>query len=361
MAGMRTPALAVLLCLYWHHVNVKAGTLFAVPGDDVFFNITITSVRPSNGFIALEKSYVEKQNVMVFLDMKNPLVISSPYMGRINFIGNKVLDEVTFWLYNVTLEDAGEYCVVSVGIRKVYGSQILAVAGRPYIPTIVEITVPQVNKDHMLECKTHSNSRPKTNGFKLSFIWKRNDTVLLNTIIRTIQGEMLVIRRLQREDRFDKFTCIAFDSDKLPSDESNGYQIDPKYGPSEVLTLDPSNKTYFVEEGFEMANITCSADCHPRCIFSWDRGKRHGEKLYLGVIDAKSSGIYRCTAQNPVTNVSLTTALRVILNNCYVMQLALTNPDCYVMKLSLTDPDFYGMQSYLHVSDCNGMQYDHPL
>ncbi|KAK3594684.1 hypothetical protein CHS0354_016351 [Potamilus streckersoni] len=317
MAGLRTPALAVLLCLYWHHV--LAGTLFAVPGDDVFFNISITSVRPSDSFIALERIPDEKHKVMVFLDRTSPPDISGPYRGRINFTGNISQAEMNFWLYNVSIEDAGEFRVVPVGIRKVFGSQILAVAGRPDNPTIVERTIPQVNKDHVLECKTRSNSRPETNGFKPSFIWKRNDTILENNSVRTVQGETLIIRRLQREDRFDKYTCIAYDSDKLPSNGSSYYQIDPKYGPSEELTLDPSNKTYFVEEGFEMANITCSADCNPHCIFSWDGHVSRGAKLYLGIIDKKRSGIYRCTALNPVTNVSWTTALEVIITtekNC---------------------------------------------
>ncbi|KAL3884571.1 hypothetical protein ACJMK2_024703 [Sinanodonta woodiana] len=316
MAGLRTPALAVLLCLHWYHV--LTGTLFAVPGDDVLFNISIPGVRPTDGFIALQRKD-QTYKIMVFLDRITPPDISGSYRGRINFTGNLGQLEMNFWLYNVSIEDAGEFRVVPVGIKKVFGSQILAVAGRPDNPTIIETTIPQVNKDHVLECRTRSNSRPETNGFNTSFIWKRNDTILENNSIRTIQGDKLIIRRLQREDRFDKYICIAYDSDRLPSNESTHYQIDPKYGPSKELTLDPSNITYAVEEGFEMESITCSADCHPHCIFSWDRGVRHGAKLYLGVIDKTKYGIYRCTAMNPVTNASCTTAIEVIFtteNNC---------------------------------------------
>ncbi|KAL3884577.1 hypothetical protein ACJMK2_024709 [Sinanodonta woodiana] len=313
MAGLRTPALVVLLCLHWHHVIVKAGTLFAVPGDDVFFNISISIVASTDGFIAVEKHVVDKHKVMVFLDITNPPDISAQYRGRINFTGNIGLTEMYFWLYNVSIEDAGEFRVVPVGIRKVFGSQILAVAGRPGNPTIVERTIPRVYKDHTLECEALSSSRPETNGYNMSFIWKLNGTTLVNTMVRIVQGKILIIRRLQREDRFDKFTCIAYDSDRLPSNESMYYQIDPYYGPAEELTLDPPNRTYFVEEGSVLASITCSADCHPHCIFSWDRGVRHGAKLNLDVIDKTKNGIYRCTAKNPVTHVSFTTALEVIL------------------------------------------------
>ncbi|KAL3884572.1 hypothetical protein ACJMK2_024704 [Sinanodonta woodiana] len=313
MAGLRTPALAVLLCLHWHHVIVKAGTLFAVPGDDVFFNISISIVSSNDGFIAVEKHVDDKHKVMVFVDITNPPYISAQYRDRINFPGIIGLTEMYFWLYNVSIEDAGEFRVVPVGIRKVLGSQILAVAGRPGNPTIVERTIPQVYKDHTLECEALSSSRPETNGFNMSFIWKLNGTILVNTMVRIVQGKILIIRRLQREDRFDKFTCIAYDSDRLPSNESMYYQIDPYYGPAEELTLDPPNRTYFVEEGSVLASITCSADCHPHCIFSWDRGVRHGAKLNLSVIDKTKNGIYRCTAKNPVTHVSFTTALEVIL------------------------------------------------
>ncbi|KAK3598499.1 hypothetical protein CHS0354_001037 [Potamilus streckersoni] len=318
MAGLRTSAVA-LLCLYWHYMHVKAGTLFAVPGDDVLFNISIAIAPVDNSFIALERSQDERHKIMVFLDRINPPEIAGAYRARIKYTGNIGRGEVTFRLYNVTLEDAGEFRVVPVGIRKVYGSQILAVAGQPDNPTIIERTIPQVNKDHVLECKTQSNSRPETNGFKMSFIWKRNDSVLANNSIQTVQEETLSIHRLQREDRFDKYTCIAFDSEKLKSNKSNYHQIDPKYGPSKELTLDPSNRTYFVEEGFEMRNIICSADCHPDCIYTWDNGVRQGKVLALGVIDDNKRGIYRCTAYNPITNVSLTTSIEVILtsrNNC---------------------------------------------
>ncbi|KAL3884283.1 hypothetical protein ACJMK2_024457 [Sinanodonta woodiana] len=318
MAGLRTSAFA-LLCLLWHYIHVKAGTLFAVPGDDVLFNISITIAHLDSSFIALEKSPDERYKIMVFLDKSDPPEVSGAYRARIKYTGNILRGEVSFLLTNVSLEDAGEFRVVPVGIRRVYGSQILAVAGRPDNPTIIERTIPQVNKDNVLECKTRSNSRPDTNGYKMSFIWKRNDTILSNNSIQTIQGEKLSIHRLQREDRFDKYTCIAFDNPKLPSNESYHHQIDPKYGPSNELTLDPSNRTYFVAEGFQMKNIVCKADCNPECIYTWGNGIRQGAVLSLGVIDEQKRGIYTCTAQNPITNISVSTSIEVILtsgNNC---------------------------------------------
>ncbi|KAK3602598.1 hypothetical protein CHS0354_034322 [Potamilus streckersoni] len=317
MAGLRTFALATLLCLYLHHKNVNAGTYFALPGEDVFFNISLTSAPLDNNFISLEKSPDDK--LMVFLSRVNPPEIAIGYRDRINYTGNMGQAEMTFWLYKVSMEDAGEFRVVLLGFGKVLGSQTLVVAGRPDIPTIVERTIAHVNKDYVMECKTQSRSRPETNGFQMHFIWKLNDTNLGNNSIHTVSGHILSIHRLQREDCFDKYSCIAYDNPTLPSNASNYFQIDPKYGPSEEMTLDPLNRTYLVVEGYQMRNITCSADCHPDCMFTWDRGMRQGAKLSLGVIDVDKGGNYTCTAQNPITNVSWTASIEVIItteNNC---------------------------------------------
>ncbi|KAL3869352.1 hypothetical protein ACJMK2_042045 [Sinanodonta woodiana] len=311
MVELRTHGLAAFLCLYLHHMNVNAGTLFANPGEDVFFNISLTSAPLDNNFISVEKNPDDK--LMVFLSRANPPTIADRYKYRVTYTGNIEQTEMTFLLNKVSIEDAGEFRVVLTGFGKVLGSQILAVAGRPDIPTIVERTIAQVNNDYVIECKTQSKSRPETNGFQTSFAWKINDTDLKNNSVHTVRGQMLSIHRLQREDRFDKYSCIAFDSPKMPSNASNYYQIDPKYGPSEELTLDPPTRTYIVKEGCQLKTIACSADCHPDCMFTWDRSIDIGAKLSLGVIDIDKSGNYTCTAHNPITNVSWTTSIEVIL------------------------------------------------
>ncbi|KAL3869350.1 hypothetical protein ACJMK2_042043 [Sinanodonta woodiana] len=311
MVELRTHVLAAFLCLYLHYMNVNAGTLFADPGEDVFFNISLTSAPLDNNFISVERSPEDK--LMVFLSRANPPTIADRYKGRVTYTGNTEQTEMTFLLKKVSIEDGGEFQVVLTGFRTVLGSQILAVAGRPDIPTIVERTIAQVNKDYVIECKTQSKSRPETNGFQTSFAWKINDTDLKNNSVHTVRGQMLSIHRLQREDRFDKYSCIAFDSPTLPSNASNYYQLDPKYGPSKELTLDPPTRTYIVKEGCQLKTITCSADCHPDCMFTWDRSIDIGAKLSLGVIDIDKSENYTCTAHNPITNISWTTSIEVML------------------------------------------------
>ena len=94
--------------------------------------------------------------------------------------------------------------------------------GKPTKPTV---TGPNADvtetSDVTLTCSSTSTSRPSyyAKTVSLTYTWYRNDTVITSDTGRT-----LVLRRVSRDVRFNKYSCQATES--LVSEKSEEIQID---------------------------------------------------------------------------------------------------------------------------------------
>ncbi|XP_063442082.1 hemicentin-1-like [Mytilus trossulus] len=101
-----------------------------------------------------------------------------------------------------------------------------------------------------------------------------------------------------------KYSCIA--SNSVSSLASSHINVIVNYGPA-VVDISPQKQFHIVNETDRVTNITCTADCNPRCILTWTGpnlpAKLPGHAssmLNIPNIARNQSGTYKCNASNTV-------------------------------------------------------------
>jgi hypothetical protein len=93
-------------------------------------------------------------------------------------------------------------------------------------------------------------------------------------------------------------------------------------GPIQI-EISPSDSTYTAIETGSINQITCTADCNPNCTTTWTGPNLPAGStsiLNLTNIDRNQAGVYKCTAVNDISSLSLN-KVNVIVNCKYEMYL----------------------------------------
>ncbi|VDI07996.1 Hypothetical predicted protein, partial [Mytilus galloprovincialis] len=77
-----------------------------------------------------------------------------------------------------------------------------------------------------------------------------------------------------------------------------------KYGPNKVI-LSPNTSFILLNEGSDVPNIKCKADCQPGCTFTWitPNGQVESKILNIKNIQINQTGTYKCNASNEVSHM----------------------------------------------------------
>ncbi|KAH3812747.1 hypothetical protein DPMN_141186 [Dreissena polymorpha] len=97
---------------------------------------------------------------------------------------------------------------------------------------------------------------------KCSFSWTKSGTEVSNSSV-------LSLGYAQR-NMAGNYVCTAKNPGSLYNISTGTFVLEIAYGP-ENITLSPVIKSYTLNEGQILNNITCSAKCVPECTFSWKR------------------------------------------------------------------------------------------
>ncbi|XP_048240964.1 basement membrane-specific heparan sulfate proteoglycan core protein-like [Haliotis rufescens] len=220
------------------------------------------------------------------------------YAGRLVYQGNIAARNVTFTLSNIQTSDAGTYTCGNGGATSVIQNcgQKLVVLGKPTTPGRPVSTTPVYNQQVTLTCSSTSTTVPSDHGLTLTYTWQRDNT----NITVTSPGSSYTYTVSSRDSH--SYRCRARESQGLESEWSQGYNMEPQYGPYAV-TLQPSTLSYTRREGQEsVPSILCSATCRPACTsYKWFKGgtvHSDGATLTLPVADRSQTGSYKCQASN---------------------------------------------------------------
>ncbi|XP_048241008.1 protein turtle-like [Haliotis rufescens] len=222
-------------------------------------------------------------------------VVFGSYRGRLENQGDIAARNVTFTLSNIQTSDAGTYTCRGGGATIVIQNcgQKLVVLGKPTTPVRPVSTTPVYNQQVTLTCSSTSTTVPADHGLTLTYIWQRDRT----DITVTSPGSPYTFRVSSRDSH--SYRCRARESQGLESEWSQGYNMEPQYGPYQI-SLTPSISSYTVTEHQALPSITCSAICRPGCTYRWfHNGTAFSSGAVLqGQADRSKTGSYRCQPSN---------------------------------------------------------------
>ncbi|XP_071094639.1 protein turtle homolog B-like [Haliotis cracherodii] len=240
---------------------------------------------------------VSPAGTTVFIVFSSGSVIpTGSYTGRLVYQGNIAARNVTFTLSNIQTSDAGTYTCGNGGTADVIQNcgQKLVVLGKPTTPGRPVSTTPVYNQQVTLTCNSTSTTVPADHNLTLTYTWQRNNT----DITVTSPGSPYIFTVSSRDSH--SYRCRAIESQGLESEWSQGYNMEPQYGPY-LISLTPSTSSYTVTEHQALPSITCSALCRPGCTYRWlhnGTGFSSGATLSLGQADRSKTGSYRCQPSN---------------------------------------------------------------
>ncbi|XP_048241019.1 neural cell adhesion molecule 1-like [Haliotis rufescens] len=222
----------------------------------------------------------------------NPL---PDYRDRLVYQGNRAARNVTFTLSNIQTSDAGTYTCGDGAPDTVIQNcgQKLVVLGVPTTPGRPVSTTPVYNQQVTLTCSSTSTTVPADHGLTLTYTWQRNNT----DITVTSPGSPYIFTVSSRDSH--SYRCRARESQGLESEWSQGYNMEPQYGPYQI-SLTPSTSSYTVTEHQALPSITCSALCRPGCSYRWlHNGTAFSNGAMLqGQADRSKTGSYICQPSN---------------------------------------------------------------
>lgn len=82
------------------------------------------------------------------------------------------------------------------------------------------------------------------------------------------------------------------------------------------MKLTPENRSYTLEVGQSLENITCTAECDPECSFSWTKAARiisNTSVLSYKINEKSDAGTFKCRATRP-PSYSASTSINLIVN-----------------------------------------------
>ncbi|XP_071094627.1 contactin-5-like [Haliotis cracherodii] len=222
-------------------------------------------------------------------------VILPNYRGRVVYQGNIAARSVTFTLSNIQTSDAGTYTCGAGGATAIIQNcgQKLVVLGKPTTPVRPVSTTPVYNQQVTLTCSSTSTTVPADHGLTLTYTWQRDNT----NITVPSPGSPYNFTVSSRDSHI--YRCRARESQGLESERSQGYNMEPQYGPYQI-SLTPSTPSYTVTEHHALPSITCSALCRPGCTYRWlHNGTTVSSGAMLqGQADRSETGSYRCQPSN---------------------------------------------------------------
>ncbi|XP_048241014.1 protein turtle homolog B-like isoform X2 [Haliotis rufescens] len=236
----------------------------------------------------------------------NPL---PDYRDRLVYQGNRAARNVTFSLSNIQTSDAGTYTCGNGQASAVIQNcgQKLVVLGKPTTPGRPVSTTPVYNQQVTLTCSSTSTSVPADYGLTLTYTWQRDNT----DITVTSPGSPYIFTVSFRDSH--SYRCRARESQGPESDWSQGYNMEPQYGPYQI-SLTPSTSSYTVPEHQALPLITCYALCRPGCTYRW---LHYGTTVSSGATlqgqaDRSKTGSYICQPSNTHgSSVSVTVSVDV--------------------------------------------------
>ncbi|XP_033726148.1 uncharacterized protein LOC117315853 [Pecten maximus] len=110
---------------------------------------------------------------------------------------------------SVRKTDAGYYYTVNER-GNVLGGQLLVATDAPTQPIITSSRITYVGRSVTLRCSSTSRSQPYNHGLVLVFTWEINNTVVYGERFN-VTGRRLSIDPVQRNDKFDKYTCVTYE------------------------------------------------------------------------------------------------------------------------------------------------------
>ncbi|XP_071095624.1 protein turtle homolog B-like [Haliotis cracherodii] len=248
-------------------------------------------LRPGNSFYT-----VSPAGAAVFIVTGPGVFLSTGnYTGRLVYQGNIAAMNVTFTLSNIQTSDAGTYTCGNGGPGNVIQNcgQKLVVLGKPTTPGRPVSTTPVYNQAVTLTCSSTSTTVPADHGLTLTYTWQRDNT----NITVTSPGSPYNFTVSSRDSH--SYRCRARESQGLESEWSQGYNMEPQYGPYQI-SLTPPTYAYTVTEHQALPSITCSALCRPGCTYMWlHNGTAFSSGAMLqGQADRSKTGSYRCQPSN---------------------------------------------------------------
>ncbi|XP_071095059.1 protein turtle homolog B-like [Haliotis cracherodii] len=218
------------------------------------------------------------------------------YTDRLVYQGNIAARNVTFTLTNIQTSDAGTYTCGNGGTATVIQNcgQKLFVLGKPTTPGRPVSTTPFYNQQVTLTCSCNSTTVPADHGLTLTYTWQRDNT----NITVTSPGSSYTFTLSSRDSH--SYRCRARKSQGLESEWSQGYNMQPQYGPYQI-SLTPSSSAYTVTQNQALPSITCSDLCRPGCTYRWLHNGTtvsSGATLSLGQADRSRTGSYTCQPSN---------------------------------------------------------------
>ncbi|XP_067657545.1 uncharacterized protein [Haliotis asinina] len=225
--------------------------------------------------------------------------------------------QLRFTIYNVAVQDAGTYyCQRSNGQEVTGCRQAVVIAQKPATPTITGPASNVSGENVTLTCSSSSISLPPDHPpLTMTYIWRRNMTLLESADESPTGGDDLTITHVSRENHGDTYSCKAVE-EGLESDWSHGHVLNVLYGPDQIHFNGTRSKLE-VEEG-KPVTVRCSADCNPTCTVTWwDTSRQvvitgHREAvLSIPAVDGSLSGQYTCHVNNSHGSASRNLTLKV--------------------------------------------------
>lgn len=185
---------------------------------------------------------------------------------------------IMFEIRNITLDDAGYYYGgIFFNGAGFGGGVILIVSGIPKKPRINGTLTTLVETYLELTCISKSTSAPDyySKLVTLYYTWFINNTKMDKETRDTLR------LKVTKGHRYTKYSCTATEED-LESDQSDAVQINPLYGPEQLIFTPKPNLNKYdkftVNEGDVVGPIFCSADCNPPCNVTWKYKESNGLK-----------------------------------------------------------------------------------
>ncbi|XP_071094637.1 contactin-5-like [Haliotis cracherodii] len=235
-------------------------------------------------------------NTSVFIVTSTGIFLpTGSYTDRLVYQGDIAARNVTFTLSNIQTSDAGTYTCGNGGSATVIQNcgQKLVVLGKPTTPGFTVSTTPVYNQQVTLTCSSISTTVPTDHGLTLTYTWQRDNA----TITVTSPGSSYIFTVSSRDSH--SYRCRARESQGLESEWSQGYNMEPQYGPYQI-SLTPSTSSYTVTEHQALPSITCSVLCRPGCSYRWlHNGTAFSNGAMLqGQADRSKTGSCRCQPSN---------------------------------------------------------------
>ncbi|XP_071095656.1 protein turtle homolog B-like [Haliotis cracherodii] len=282
---------------------VIAGVVSGVPSASPVLSAVSDTARfswevPQGGLGAGNSFYAVSPagGATVFIVTSTGIFLATAnFRDRLVYQGNIAARNVTFTLSNIQTSDAGTYTCGAGGTANVIQNcgQKLVVLGKPTTPSRPVSLSPVYNQQVTLTCSSTSTTVPADHGLTLTYTWQRDNT----GITVTSPGSPYTFTVSSRDSH--SYRCRARESQGLESEWSQGYNMEPQYGPYQI-SLTPSTSSYTVTEHQALPSITCSALCRPGCTYRWlHNGTAFSSGAVLqGQADRSKTGSYRCLPSN---------------------------------------------------------------